>query len=78
MTTTIIAPFHGSHNHDDCLEDALRAAEESCREQGLHLTEIRKRVLGLVWQSHKPQRAYDILDGLKAYGHRPAPPTAYT
>jgi len=77
MTKTIIAPFHSTHDHEDCLDEALRLAEESCRNQGLRLTEIRKQALALVWQSHKPQRAYDILKGLKAYGHRPAPPTAY-
>ena len=77
MATTIIAPFHGPHNHDDCLDEALRVAEESCSKQGLRLTELRKQVLALVWQSHKPQRAYDVLEGLKAHGRRPAPPTAY-
>ena len=77
MTTTIIAPFHGPHDHDDCLDEALRVAEESCRAQGLRLTDLRKQVLALVWKSHRPQRAYDVLEGLKEFGHRPAPPTAY-
>jgi Fur family zinc uptake transcriptional regulator len=77
MTTTIIAPFHGTHDHGNCLDEALRVAEENCRTQGRRLTAVRRQVLALVWQSHKPQRAYDVLKGLKAYGHRPAPPTAY-
>lgn len=77
MTTTIIAPFHGPHDHNDCLDEAIRNAEERCRDEGLRLTELRKRVLTLVWKSHKPQRAYDILQGLEDFGHRPAPPTAY-
>lgn len=77
MTTTIIAPFHGPHDHNDCLDDAVRNAEERCRKEGLRLTELRKRVLALIWVNHKPQRAYDILEGLKDFGHRPAPPTAY-
>ena len=77
MTTTVIAPFHGPHDHNDCLDDAIRNAEERCRHEGLRLTELRKRVLILVWKSHKPQRAYDILEGLEDFGYRPAPPTAY-
>lgn len=77
MTTTIIAPFHGPHDHGDCLEEALRVAEESCRARGLRLTEVRKQVLALVWQSHKPQRAYDVIAGLNKLGHKPAPPTTY-
>ena len=77
MTKTIIAPFHGPHDHNDCLDEAIRNAEQRCRLEGLRLTELRKRVLTLVWESHKPQRAYDILEGLEQYGHRPAPPTAY-
>lgn len=77
MTTTIIAPFHGPHDHNYCLDEAIRNAEERCCSEGLRLTELRKRVLVLIWQSHTPQRAYDILEGLKDFGHRPAPPTAY-
>ena len=77
MTTTVIAPFHGPHDHSDCLDEAIRNAEERCRNEGLRLTELRKRVLVLVWKSHKPQRAYDILEGLEGFGYRPAPPTAY-
>ena len=29
MTTTIIAPFHGTHDHGNCLDEALRVAEEN-------------------------------------------------
>ena len=77
MSTTIIAPFRGPHDHNDCLHKAIRDAEERCNSKGLRLTELRRRVLALVWKSHRPQRAYDVLKGLEDYGHRPAPPTAY-
>jgi len=44
----------------------------------LRLTALRKRVLELVWQSHKPLGAYDILGVLsEADGRRAAPPTVY-
>jgi len=45
---------------------------------GLRLTALRRRVLELVWQSHKPLGAYDILAVLSDQdGRRAAPPTVY-
>jgi Fur family zinc uptake transcriptional regulator len=43
----------------------------------LRFTALRRRVLSLVWESHKPVGAYDILDRLGAEGRRAAPPTVY-
>ena len=65
------------HDHGDCVEQALVTAEKICRERGLRLTRIRRRVLELVWNSHKPVGAYDILDVLGREGQRSAPPTVY-
>jgi len=48
-----------------------------CRERGLRFTEQRQRVLQLVWNSHKPVGAYDILDKLNRAGGKVAPPTVY-
>lgn len=49
-----------------------------CLKQGLRLTALRRRVLELVWQSHKPLGAYDILAVLSEQdGRRAAPPTVY-
>jgi Fur family transcriptional regulator, zinc uptake regulator len=46
--------------------------------KGLRLTALRRRVLELVWQSHKPLGAYDILGVLSEQdGRRAAPPTVY-
>lgn len=67
-----------AHDHDLCIDDALRQADEVCRQQGARLTEQRRRVLELVWQSHRPIGAYEILDRLAdADGRRAAPPTVY-
>ena len=56
----------------------LAEAEVICGRQGLRLTALRKRVLELVWQSHKPLGAYDILGVLtEEDGRRAAPPTVY-
>lgn len=64
--------------HQACVEQALAAAGELCNRHGLRLTPIRKRVLELVWQSHRPLGAYEILAQLSETGGRQvAPPTVY-
>lgn len=73
----IISPFHGDHNHKDCQQKALLNAQEECQRRGLRLTTIRQQVLEIVWHSHKPIGAYDVLQKLQLSGHKPAPPTAY-
>ncbi len=66
------------HDHSHCVSHALAEAESICTRQGLRLTALRKRVLELVWQSHKPLGAYDILGVLSEQdGRRAAPPTVY-
>lgn len=49
------------HDHSHCVHNALSEADALCARQGLRLTALRRRVLELVWQSHKPLGAYDIL-----------------
>lgn len=65
------------HDHEDCVREALSAAERSCQAQGARLTPIRRRVLGLVWASHQPVGAYGLLDRLEAEGTKAVPPTVY-
>lgn len=65
------------HNHNICVSQALETAEKRCRELGLRFTALRRQVLRLVWDSHKPVGAYDILDCLKQDGKKAAPPTVY-
>ena len=66
------------HDHSRCVSHALAEAEAICTRQGLRLTALRKRVLELVWASHKPLGAYDILGVLSDEdGRRAAPPTVY-
>lgn len=77
MNVRVIAPFHGGHDHERCLAQALENAERVCRDQGLRLTRLRRRALELVWRNHQPVGAYDVVGGLRRLGHRPAPPTAY-
>lgn len=66
------------HDHSHCVSAALANADNLCAEQGVRLTKLRRRVLELVWQSHKPLGAYDILAVLsETDGRRAAPPTVY-
>jgi Fur family zinc uptake transcriptional regulator len=65
------------HDHDDCVTRAMAAAERVCRERGLRFTSLRRRVLGLVWESHRPAGAYEILERLGEEGRPAAPPTVY-
>lgn len=72
-----LAALRSHHDHSRCIEDALAAAAELCRQTNARLTPLRRRVLEIVWQSHKPLGAYAILDILAGEGHRPMPPTVY-
>lgn len=68
---------HTTHNHRACIDDALATARTLCDERGAQLTPIREKVLQIVWKSHKPVGAYDVLDEL-ARSHKAArPPTVY-
>ena len=71
------APAFQPHDHSHCVHDALATAERLCAESGARLTPLRRRVLELVWASHRPLGAYELLDQLTAEGHKPAPPTVY-
>lgn len=65
------------HDHAACIQTALTRAEVTCRDRGLRLTTIRRRVLELIWASHEPSKAYDLLDAINRERGRAAPPTVY-
>lgn len=72
------SPFpNKSHDHHTCIQTALKRADIVCCEHNARLTPTRRRVLELVWHGHAPIGAYEILEVLKAEGHKPAPPTVY-
>ena len=76
MDHTPIACSH--HDHDHCIHDALEAARNLCLSRGVRLTDLRLRVLELIWQNHKPLGAYTLMEMLaKANTRRVAPPTVY-
>ena len=66
------------HNHRHCIKEALQEARSLCKDKGARLTPLREKVLELVWQSHSPVGAYDILAELGRIEERSAqPPTVY-
>jgi len=65
-------------NHKHCIDDALASAHQICSERKLRLTALREQVLRLIWQSHQPLGAYDLIDMLADESERRvAPPTVY-
>ncbi len=74
----VLAPFPPTdHDHGRCVAGALATAERLCARDGLAFTALRRRVLELVWSSHGPAGAYELLDALRGEGRRAAPPTVY-
>ncbi len=66
-----------SHNHAHCIASALTQADALCEQRDARLTKNRRRVLELVWQSHAPVGAYELLERLREDAPRAAPPTVY-
>jgi|AACY02.17.fsa_nt_gi Fur family zinc uptake transcriptional regulator len=74
--------FQGSfadpeHDHAHCVIGAMASAETICRVRGARLTGQRRRVLEIIWKSHVPIGAYDILAALSPDERAVAPPTVY-
>ncbi|WP_420585015.1 Fur family transcriptional regulator [Ruegeria sp.] len=68
--------FH-DHDHAHCVETALANAEARCKEEGLRLTPVRRKVLEMLVQEHRALGAYAILDRLREEGFGSQPPVAY-
>lgn len=67
----------GRHDHQRCIATALSKADAACSASGRRLTPLRRRVLELVWGSHTPVKAYDLLATLGRERNQAAPPTVY-
>jgi Fur family transcriptional regulator, zinc uptake regulator len=78
MSRSVIQNFPSpDHDHASCVDLALTQAEALCTARGERLTPLRRRVLELVWLSHRPVKAYDLLEALSHGRKRAAPPTVY-
>ncbi|OUS22786.1 Fur family transcriptional regulator ['Osedax' symbiont bacterium Rs2_46_30_T18] len=69
--------FQTKHDHSSCISKALADAALICKARGQRFTKIRQLVLELVWQSHRPLGAYELLPAIKSAGFNSAPPTVY-
>lgn len=70
--------FHApGHDHERCTADALAHAESLCSQRSQRLTPIRRQVLEVLLESHRPLGAYEIMDRAAAARARPAPITIY-
>lgn len=77
-SNTVVTAFkREGHDHARCLEDALAFAARTCSRRGVRLTPLREQVLRLVWGSHRPVKAYDLLESLRREHAGAAPPTVY-
>lgn len=65
------------HDHGACVHDALAKAQAICLTRGVKLTPLRGQVLEIVWRSHKPAGAYEVLDELQKTHKAARPPTVY-
>lgn len=65
------------HDHRGCIKSALQQAETLCQRAGTRLTKTRRRVLELVWASHEPAGAYELLERLREDQPKAVPPTVY-
>tara|TARA_B110000444_G_C18650931_1_gene506034 strand:+ start:191 stop:649 length:459 start_codon:yes stop_codon:yes gene_type:complete len=63
--------------HQRCVDDAIKRAQLVCDENRSRFTTLRKRVLELVWASHKPVKAYDLLSELQKEDQSAKPSTIY-
>ena len=70
-------PACQQHNHQDCIRTAMQKARAICTANEVRLTTMRERVLEIIWQSHKPIGAYEILALLSDANKVIAPPTVY-
>lgn len=69
--------FQSDHDHNRCKNSALEQAEAICVAAGQRFTKIRRLVLEMIWESHRPLGAYELLPAIKEAGFNSAPPTVY-
>lgn len=69
--------MHACTHHESCVEEALTRADRICHEKGLRFTQLRREILEMIWGSHTPAKAYDLLDKLKENNVAAKPPTVY-
>ena len=58
--------------------ERVALAMSLCGARGVQLTELRRQILELLWESSRPTGAYELIEALKLRGSRTVgPPTVY-
>ena len=58
--------------------EQVALAVSICQRRGVKMTELRRRVLELLWASGRPMGAYELIEAVKPRDSRPVgPPTVY-
>ena len=58
--------------------ERIALAMSLCSARGAQLTELRRQILELLWESGRPTGAYELIEALKLRDSRPVgPPTVY-
>lgn len=66
------------HNHQHCIDAALKDAQLICEQKSVKLTKLRQQIFLLIWENHKPLGAYTLIEQLADKTQRRiAPPTVY-
>lgn len=65
------------NQHHECVDLAIKTAESICLDRKLQFTPIRRSILKLIWQSHSPLKAYDILEQFQKKDSSAKPITIY-
>lgn len=65
------------HDHAACAGELLERAERACDMGAGRLTPLRRRVLEILAEGHRPLGAYELIERLAGEGRRIAPTTAY-
>ena len=65
------------HDHQVCIEECIKHAEEACIDQKEQFTENRRAVLKILLACHRPLGAYEIVEKFDWKDRRPAPAQIY-
>lgn len=64
-------------SHKKCVSFTVKQVEEICAEKNINLTDLRKRILKVIFKDHKAVKAYDVLKELRKNNISDKPPTIY-
>jgi Fur family zinc uptake transcriptional regulator len=65
------------HDHSQCVDQVMDAADSYCAANGLRFTPVRRKVLELLLEEHRALGAYKIMELLGDAGFGTQPPVAY-